>query len=465
MKVQRKKKQQPGSTKVVLMIACCVVAVLVVVVAALLFDVGGDYHRGQQRISSSTTAGGAGALGGLLSLGSYTAASAGSIAGGGGGGGGDVRQLLQRSIDRYKIHVPENVKLADIEKSSTTIVTAHLRIPTSPPTDTFYAYVSHLLTVQDNMIIFTSTDMVERMKLLRSLWPSKTVIVEMQLDDVPISELGGGGKYWSDQLDMDPEQQRRIMKQDGTTTGNVGDDDGDGENDIAEASFSPKLYWTPLSRSWFVKEAIRFNYFDSSYYVWTDIELFKTKKYLNKKIVRNVPSNVPTNSILWMSRSVPDPPENPIVVPGSGSVRGGSDREVSSVASKTKTTPYHIGNMGAGTANAWLDLHDKYAATLQQFVQTKQSFVGNADAVLQATCQLYVDNCRYALASDVDDVATKASLRTVLHVGKNKNGKKFKLYQGKKYNHDDDGGSNSNNKGNKKKRLKGIRKSIFARVG
>lgn len=341
--------------------------------------------------------------------------------------GDNAEHLLSWSLPegRYRIHRPEGVESFD-KSSRNTVVTAHFRVKESPPSDTFYAYASHLLTIEDNMVIFTQTDLVERMKLLRSLWPTRTVIVEMLLDDVPVSALGGGGggggdvddasSFWTRQLEMDPTRQQGR---------NEGGGAGGEEGEEKPPLLSPKLYWTALGRSWFVKEAVRMNYFDSDFFVWTDIDLFKTKKFLNKRVVRK-PGVVPAGEVLWMARSVPNPPADAISTPVDDNM-------------------YHIGSMGAGSADAWTAFHGAYAATLRKFVDAGSLFVGDADAVLQAACQLHPERCSYALASDVDDVAVRASLRTVLHLGKDRDGKKFMLYRGKP--------GNKKRKRKKKKRL------------
>lgn len=321
----------------------------------------------------------------------------------------DAAHLLKQSLPetRYKIHNHlEGIDM--IEPSNTTIVTSHFVVDANPYTDTYYAYISHFLTVQDSMVIFTCSKMVNRMKLLRSLWPARTVIVEvLDLHDLPVSKLGNSdGSFWENQLNMDPYKNEHV---------------------------SYEFYWMWLSKSWFVNEAIRFNFFDSQFFVYSDIELFRTKKYLNKRIVQK-PNVVPYQSLLWVANTIPNPPANPISDFGLNDNNNDDD-------DTNDYHLYHVGNMGAGKIDAWQAFHDEFASTLDKFVQAEQ-FVGNDDRILQSTCQIHPKLCNYVLAKDVseDDPAVRACLRTVLHKGiggkgsgggKKKKKKKHKLYRGK----------------------------------
>jgi len=351
--------------------------------------------------------------------------------------------LLRQPLpaDKVKVHKLEGVSL--LEKSETTVVVSHFRVASNPPSDTFYAYVSHLLTVKDNMIIFTETSMVDRMLLLRSIWPNRTVVVELvggegaggegatpAADLLPVSRLVGGtsvqGKknprwFWSDQLQMDPLREERQ---------------------------SYEFYWPLLSKSYLVNQVIdNYNYFDSDFFLYTDIDLFRTKKFLNKRIVQK-PNIVPNGALLWMARSVPDPPSDPITVPQQQQhvqQHQNSDTDRESGIDVDDPHSYHIATMGAGRAGAWKRYHEAFAQTLDAFAERGLFVGGNDERIAQSACQLHLDACSYVLTkavADLDPSARKAGLRTVLQKG----GMNFKQYKGRKPGYDrgvDDDESNS----------------------
>jgi hypothetical protein len=226
----------------------------------------------------------------------------------------------------------------------------------------------NFLSIQDPVIVFTQTDVVEKVKTMRQHALNRTVIIESKHDDLPIALLGQ--EFWERQLRIDPEA--RIHK-------------------------SYQLFWIWLSKSWLVAQATRLNFFQSDFYFYSDIGSFRQPTY-NDKLIVKYPEIVPPGTILWMAHRPPNPPPTKIW----------NDK-------RQRAHFYHSGSHGAGTAQSWLEFHASFASTLDAFI-ADALFVGEDQVVLQSTCLLFPRKCAYVRARQVND-NRYFGLRHVLHNG------------------------------------------------
>eukprot|EP00928_Gymnodinium_smaydae_P022535 TRINITY_DN18894_c1_g3_i1.p1 TRINITY_DN18894_c1_g3~~TRINITY_DN18894_c1_g3_i1.p1 ORF type:complete len:373 (-),score=27.26 TRINITY_DN18894_c1_g3_i1:287-1405(-) len=249
---------------------------------------------------------------------------------------------------------------------ASTIVTAYFRVKSKASPETYNNWMKNSLSIQDPMVIFTSEDMVENIRALRADHANKTVIVEMSLDDVPFAKLRGRNKdmnsseFWQDQLMKDPEM--KLHK-------------------------SYKLFWIWLSKSWWVLQTIeQFNFFQSKFFVWSDIGCFRNAKYNGQLVIRH-PAVVPQGTIMWMAHRQPNPPPSgPIFADKLGQ----------------KQYFYHSGSMAAGTVTSWKHFCTQFAKTVDDFLDAGVTIVDD-QCVLQAACLQAPRLCTYVPFNQVGD--------------------------------------------------------------
>jgi Bacterial protein of unknown function (HtrL_YibB) len=228
--------------------------------------------------------------------------------------------------------------------------------------------MSNMLSIQDPVVVFTQFDLVDQIKQFRQHALNRTVIIESQLEDSPISLMGE--EFWQNQFDKDLEQR-------------------------GHKSFH--LFWIWLTKSWWTVQAIRLNYFQSQFFMWSDIGCFRTNEY-NDQLLVQYPKMVPADTILWMAHHPPNPPPTPYWVNKYAGHHF-----------------YHSGSQGAGAAKVWLDFHAKFATTLDELIE-QDLFVGDDQCVLQATCLLYPKMCAYVPGEQVNG-DNYFGLRYVMHRG------------------------------------------------
>jgi hypothetical protein len=216
--------------------------------------------------------------------------------------------------------------------------------------------------------------------------------------------------FWEHQLDMDPEKRRHASYQ---------------------------LFWIWLSKTWFVQQAVQRNYFNTDFFVWTDIGCFRHKvPFHGTQLVsaaaiqqtwaaippadrNNNTNNATQNVIVWMAHHTPHPPRQWLW----------NDKY------SEPQHFYHSGSIGAAYATAWTRGLRALATTLEAFVAA-DLFIGEDQCVLQAMCQLTMDDddddnttaatlCAYVPFDQVPQDNHYFGLRTVLH-GNNNNRRKKK---------------------------------------
>ncbi|KAL7557127.1 hypothetical protein ACA910_002412 [Epithemia clementina (nom. ined.)] len=282
----------------------------------------------------------------------------------------DVRQLLKRPLPpNAKVHRGTDGTASSLDTCPHTMVSAYFSIKSKYPAEKYLTWMANFLSVQDCMVIFTSSDMLEPIRNFRRHAPTKTVLIEvMSLNDLPIAKLGT--KLWEHQLDIDRE--KKIHR-------------------------SYQLFWIWLSKSWCVVQAIQHDFFSSippnnsnnakakALFMWQDIGSFRNAKYNDKTILVHT-EIVPPQTILWLAHHRTKPPPNPIW----------NDKF------NDKQYYFHSGSQGVGEAQAWLDYHEKFAETIHLFLE-RDMFIGEDQCVLQSTCQQYPRLCAYIPHTQVKD--------------------------------------------------------------
>jgi hypothetical protein len=267
------------------------------------------------------------------------------------------------------------VKLSSHEKlitSPNTIVTAYFRVPSKFKPGKYDGWMRNMLSLQDAMVIFTHADLVHQIEALRSHAKNRTIIIPIELEDLPIGTLFSQD-FWQDQLDRDPE--KKIHR-------------------------SYQLFWIWLSKSWCTMEAIRLNVFQSDLFVWSDIGCFREAKYNNKTMVQHR-EQVPPHEMIQMAHHKPNPP------PGL--------QKLFNDKYKHKPNFYHSGSQFAAYKDTWKIFHEYFLDTIDQFLEHNMIIVED-QAVLQSVCLSHPEICAYAPFDQVGD-NHYFGLRYILHNG------------------------------------------------
>jgi Bacterial protein of unknown function (HtrL_YibB) len=152
---------------------------------------------------------------------------------------------------------PRSSSSSNLKSCANTIVTGYFPLHSKHSGDNYLKWMKNMLSIQDCMVVMTSPPMVETIQTLRAHAVNGTVIIAIELDDLPIAQLHHANdgdvddddmSFWTNQLEMDRE--KKLHK-------------------------SYKVFWIWLSKTWFVLQAIEKDYFHSSFYMWQDIGAFR----------------------------------------------------------------------------------------------------------------------------------------------------------------------------------------------
>jgi hypothetical protein len=267
----------------------------------------------------------------------------------------------------------QEVQEVDMVQSPTTVVTGYFSIRSKYGKDSYIDWMSTMLGLNDPMIIFTSPDMVDTIKELRAHAINRTLVIPMELQDLPLVK-----KYplavWQAELDKDPEKKRHAGYQ---------------------------VFWIWLSKTWFLQQSVERNPFSSTTFMWSDIGCFRGRdqKWKGRTMMGHPEILVP-GRMLFMAHHKPNPPSS---IWWTNKL-------------KDKDHFYHSGTMMAGTSDTILKFHVAFLQTFQGFLD-RSLFVGDDQTVLQSTCLQNPDLCSYAPTSQVPSDNHYFGLRTVLWKG------------------------------------------------
>ena len=270
-------------------------------------------------------------------------------------GGTKAEQVLQAPLPtNAKIHRPST-----LAKCNESVVTGYFRVPSKFSSEKYDKWMENIMTIQDCMTIFTFAEKVPLIQEMRQHAEDKTVIVEIELDDLPIASIYDDDPgFWQKQLDIDREKSHHKSYQ---------------------------LFWIWLSKTWLVMKAIDLNFFGSEFYHYSDIGCYRNKGFNNRRIIQH-PEIVPRESIAWMAHRAPNAPPTPLW----------NDKF------KEKQHYFHSGSQAAGYVEAWKRYHLEFCRMMDAFV-AKDMFIGEDQCVLQGTCQQNPDLCVYIKSTEVKD--------------------------------------------------------------
>lgn len=257
-----------------------------------------------------------------------------------------------------------------------TVVTAYFELPSKHSNGNYMEWMLYMLSIDDPVIIFTTSDWVDRMKTLRSHATNRTTIIETTLDELQVA-TNYNESVWKNQFTLDP---------------------------IGRYRKSYRLYWIWLSKTHFLNEAIQLNPYDSTHFMWMDIGCFRSQdlieKFANKTVMRHL-ERIPNASMLMMAHITPVASEDPWF------------------SDKTGCSKYFYtsGSSFAGTKETTLLFHKQFLKTMQGYLD-RGLFIGEDQIILQSTCMQNHGLCQFVQFKEVQprDVSYFA-LRTVLRFG------------------------------------------------
>ena len=288
-----------------------------------------------------------------------------------------------------------------LEHCDRVMVTGYFPVRSKHAAGVYLEWIPNLLSVQDCMVIFSTPSMTADLTAWRQPHGvGRTVIVTLPtVADLPIAHLQGltnpstassSNAFWQHQLDLDYE--RRHHK-------------------------SYEVFWIWLSKSWCVRIAIAHNFFQTdlesahNVFMWQDIGSFRRKAWYYGKTIIQHPDLIPAGTILWMAHHPPNPPPTALW----------NDKK------NNFQHYFHSGSQGAGSAVAWRTFHQRFAETVDLFVQ-RDMFIGEDQCVLQSTCQRFPDLCAYVRSEDIAD-NNYFGLRYAVYRGRNNAGEAFHLWR------------------------------------
>lgn len=298
-----------------------------------------------------------------------------------------LHQPLPAHAKIVRLTPPGNDRLDDCE---TTIVTGYFPIKSKYPTSEYMKWMQYLLSIQDCMVIYAPQSLAANITALRQHALRKTVLIHMDITDLPIANLRAlssstSSSFWSHQLDLDFERRRHKSFQ---------------------------LFWIWLSKSWCVIQAMAQDFFHSNIFLWQDIGSFRRRSWWTGKRIVQHAEIIPRGTLLWMAHHPPNPPP-------TGPLWNDKRNEFQYY--------FHSGSQAAGSKEAWFQFHDRFAETVDLFLQ-HDMFIGEDQCVLQATCQRVPSLCAYVRHDEVAD-NKYWGLRYALYHGKNRNNEPFNFYR------------------------------------
>ena len=242
------------------------------------------------------------------------------------------------------------IRLSDqLIAAPNTVVTAYYRVPSKFKAESYNEWMKNMLSLQDAMVIFTSRDLISVIQELRSHAKNRTVIVPLELNDLPVGTLYSK-EFWQDQLDRDPEIKRHK---------------------------SYELFWIWLSKSWWTMQAIRMNIFQSDIFMWSDIGCFRNNLYNFKEMIRHR-ELIPRHEMIQMAHHWPNPPSTGFFNDKYGH----------------RENFYHSGSQMAAYADTWKVFHEYFLDTIDGFLERNMIIVED-QVILQSVCLRHPEICAY----------------------------------------------------------------------
>jgi len=160
-------------------------------------------------------------------------------------------------------------------KGDATIVTAYFPLDSKHSPEDYDLWMSNMLSLQDSMVIFTTSDYAAKIKGLRAHMLNKTIVVVIEMNEM-LMATAYDEDFWEFQHNIDPEAQ-------------------------THPNF--RIYWIWNEKANFLKRALDMNPFNSEFFAWVDIGYFRTAEYNRQRMLTVVPRDMRRGQLLMLNVS------------------------------------------------------------------------------------------------------------------------------------------------------------------
>ena len=183
---------------------------------------------------------------------------------------------MNHSITEIATQIPENEPQASpgmiaIPHQNVTIVSGYFNVPSKRSHDDYLPWIQSFTSIKDNLVIFTSKELVPFFKKLREN-RTNTRILSISLQEFRVVQDFGGMEFWSNQTVLDPE---RLVH-------------------------TKECYVIWNEKSYFIQRAMEWNPFGSEFFAWMDIGYMRDSLLENKRIIRFVPSDLTHQQAMFL---------------------------------------------------------------------------------------------------------------------------------------------------------------------
>jgi len=252
-----------------------------------------------------------------------------------------------------------------------TVVTAYFKTASKHSQDNYNSWMQNFLSMDDVMVIFTSTDLVQWIRSHRQSKLHRTQIIEINLSTSTAANMFTTS-FWQNQIDMDPEKSIHL---------------------------SYELFWIWLNKPFFVTDAMNRNPFRSEIFAWSDIGCYRDSSFNDKKWLRH-PELVSKDRLLAMAWRAP------------------KDTSVMRLI-KAEHEPSGEWFMGGsqliGYRQAWRTFTESFETVVREYAQLGL-FIGDDQPIFQTVCQR-ADVCEYVKPDQVS-IDPYFGLQEILHFGR-----------------------------------------------
>ena len=153
--------------------------------------------------------------------------------------------------------------MVPIDHNQVTLVTAYFDIPSKRPSSEYLPWIQHMMSLQDNMVVFTSPDQVNIIRKLRGNRPSK--VIPIQLNETTLVKKYGMD-FWARQNMLEPGMEKYLH--------------------------SKELYIVWNEKGHFLEKVIAANPFDSAFFAWADMGYLRDDLLDFKRMIRYLPTQL-----------------------------------------------------------------------------------------------------------------------------------------------------------------------------
>ena len=220
-------------------------------------------------------------------------------------------------------------------RTHATIVTCYFKMDSKHSHDEYLRWMTNMLSLSDNMVIFTTEDMRPTILELRAkLSTGKTKVITMTLQDTLMAKTYDAN-FWEHQFSLDPEKHKQHK------------------------SIDHSLYQVWNEKTNFLQTAAHLNPFGSEFFAWVDIGYFRTTTYNHQIMLDVIPHTLHRNQVLMLNVTR--------LVDGKGYIGGG-----------------FIGGYAEGIKR-WHHLY--YDNIKKHGKKLSTTFIGKDQPIMYQTCQ------------------------------------------------------------------------------